>query len=48
MCDKVSELEALNLEKDKCLVTLEAEMKQLKEEYETETNKIRRVYRSSR
>jgi hypothetical protein len=43
MCDKFSKLEALNLEKDKRLATLETEMKQLKEEYEIETDKIKRV-----
>jgi chaperonin cofactor prefoldin len=44
MCGKISELEALNLEKDKRIATLEAEMKQLKEEYKAETDKIRRAF----
>lgn len=43
MYGKISELDALNLEKDKCPATLEAEMKQLKEKYEAETEKIRRT-----
>lgn len=40
---KISELEALNLEKDERLVALEADMKQLKESNEAETDKIRRA-----
>lgn len=43
MCDKFLELEALNLEKYKRLATLESEMKELKEEYEAEIDKIKRV-----
>lgn len=43
MAAKISELEALNLEKDELLVSLEADMKQLKESNEAETDKIRRA-----
>lgn len=43
MSAKMSELEALNLEKDERLVALEAEMKQLKENSEAKTDKIRGV-----
>jgi uncharacterized small protein (DUF1192 family) len=37
---KVSELEASNVEKDKRIALLEAEIKQAKEEYEAKTMKI--------
>lgn len=43
MGKKVSELKALNAEKDKHIASLEAELKRSKEEYEAETNKIRQV-----
>jgi restriction endonuclease S subunit len=41
MGNKVSELEALNAEKDKCIASLEDELKRAKEEYEPEIDKIR-------
>ena len=44
MSSKISNLKALNMEKDNYLVALEAEMKQVKEEYEAETDKIRREF----
>lgn len=43
MGNKISELKALNLEKDNRLAALKAEVKRLKQEYETEIDKIRRV-----
>jgi hypothetical protein len=43
MGNKILELEALNLEKDKCLAALEVELKQAREEFEVETDKIRQV-----
>ena len=39
---KISELEASNDEKVSCIATLEVELKQAKEEYEAEINKVRR------
>lgn len=43
MGKKISELEASNDEKVRCMAMLKAELKQAKEEYEAETNKIRRA-----
>lgn len=40
MGKKISELEASNVEKDRRIALLKAEMKQAKEEYEAETTKM--------
>lgn len=38
---KISMLEASNVEMDRCIATLEVELKRAKEEYEAKTSKIR-------
>jgi restriction endonuclease S subunit len=43
MGKKLSELEALNAEKDKRIESLDDELKWAKEEYEAEVNKIRQT-----
>lgn len=43
MGKKVSELEALNVEEDKHIASLEAELKWAKEEYKVEINKIKQA-----
>jgi hypothetical protein len=43
MGNKISEFKALGIEKDKRIASLEAELKQAKEEYEAEENKIRQA-----
>lgn len=43
MSARISELNMLNSQQDECLAALEAEMKQVKESHEAETDKLRRV-----